>query len=238
MKSRNSWFGWFMVLMVLFLFVPAYGADAPAPDAANDLKAQVVQTAGDAAKAAVENAVEAAKPAAKEVIGVISNGKSQVVAVATTATAVVAEKAPGWGKEIGTMLKDAGVAFVDTANGTLNVTQDHLERFASSDAGKFAMFAIAWKLFAKDFLEVGEVLMGYIIGGLLLIILSKVIWTVNRRLTHGAMVVKSQTGWGIFSKKTKEFVPANMDNDEKTGVYVASLVAQIIVIIVSCIIMF
>jgi hypothetical protein len=258
MKTHGM-FSWFMVLMVaLFLTAPSFAADpAPTPTLTEQVTAAATKAATDAATAAAQaalksinesnitQAVEASTANTKEIIGTLKDNAGKVVAVATTAAATTAataatvkENAPGWGKEIGTMLKDAGVAFVSTVDSGLTVTQDHLIKFADSDAGKFTMFAIAWKLFARDFLEVGEVLMGYLVGGLLLIILSKVIWSVNRRLTHGSMVVKSQTGWGIFSKKTKEFVPAKMDNDEKTGVYVASLVAQIIVIIIGLVIMF
>jgi hypothetical protein len=194
-------------------------------------------------KAVAEMASEVATNVTAAVVSGVATSPAMrkatsAVASAGAAVAAMSEKNKGWGAEVGSMLREAGVAFVDTADGTLNVTQDHLERFSKSDAGKFTMFAIAWKLLGEDVIKIGNQAMGYLIGIFLLIGLTKILWSTNRRMTVGQMIVVKKTGWGPFNTKTWEFREATVKDDELKGlIHLGTGIAQVVLIIVCCMIM-
>lgn len=186
----------------------------------------------------IENAVKATRAATAELIenapAIKSNLTEKAKAMGGIVAKVAGESKHGWGAEVGTMLREAGLAFVDTADGTLTVTEDHLYKFADSKVGKYTMFAIAWKLFASDAAQIGQTLMCYLLGIGILIGLTNVIWSMNRRMTTGTMIVTKKAGWGPFTKKTWEFKEASLKDDEaKTVALVVSWVAQAVVIIVA-----
>ena len=168
------------------------------------------------------------------VTNVVNAESNSVSNVSNTVT-----QTAGWGKEIGTMLREAGVAFVETTDGTLNVTTEHLYKFADSKVGKYAMIFIGWKLFGKDGMDVLERLVGYLVGSLMIIFLTKGLWALVRRYTVGSLVVTKKEGWWIFSKKTLEFKPSAIEDDEmKGGILFGAGFCQVLIIIAACMIMF
>lgn len=186
----------------------------------------------------IEQAVTATKAATAELVenapAIKSNLTAKAKAMGGFVSKVASDAKHGWGAEVGTMMREAGLAFVETADGTLTVTEDHLYKFADSKVGKYTMFAVAWKLFAADAAQIGHTLMSYIFGFGILIGLTKVIWGMNRRMTTGTMIVTKKVGWGPFTKKTWEFKDASLKDDEaKTVALVVSWVAQAVVLVVA-----
>lgn len=159
-------------------------------------------------------------------INITDDGKTATQAKVEKANQVV----NGWGKEIGTALREAGTAFVSTTDGALTVTENHLTKFADSRAGKFTMVVIGWHFFGKE-------LMGYGIGLMVLIILSTAIWKTHNKLFLRQCVIKSETKQGWWSTD-RVYAYEDPIIDWEGSNYLVALLAQVITIWITCAIMF
>ncbi len=81
--------------------------------------------------------------------------RDKVETVKDTAGTVkeAASAVAGWGKE-------AGVAF----NSFVGSLTDQTVKLSNTQVGRFAMFMIAWKVMAKDVMEMGNQIFGYLVG--------------------------------------------------------------------------
>jgi hypothetical protein len=81
--------------------------------------------------------------------------------------------------------------------------------------------------------------MAYIFGIGLLIGMTRVIWSIHRRMTTGSMIVVEKTGWWIFTKKKWQFKEASVKDDEaKSVILVVSWVAQVLMLVITIMIIF
>lgn len=106
----------------------------------------------------------------------------------------------GFGKELGTALN----GFVEALDGGMQVTTTRVNEFAQTDVGKYAMIAIAWKLFAQDILLVAGSAVNKAIGFSLLAVFCWLLKYTLETICWGKMVVTKKEGPWYNRSVTKE----------------------------------
>ena len=146
--------------------------------------------------------------------------QSQQVKETLGAYAEYAEMGRGVGLAVGESLKAVKDVAVDLSN---------------TNVGKFTMFLIAWKVMAKDILDVGDKVFGYLVGipfltfSLLLCAVSYYRQCVPRRV----LVEKGPGLWIWRSKKFEIFDPAKREGKlgQDDQVFVHGIAAMVLIII-------
>ena len=80
-------------------------------------------------------------------------------------------KFAGFGKELG----EAFNGFVTAMDGGMKVTTERVNEFAQTDVGKFAMIALAWKIFSADVWRCVDIGIGFIFLALFVYLVLKAI---------------------------------------------------------------
>ncbi len=109
-------------------------------------------------------------------------------------------KFAGFGKELGATMN----SFVEAMDGGMKVTTTRVNEFAKTDVGRFAMAAIAWKIFADDFIALGQSAFNKTAG---FVFLFTFCWLLKRTIDvvcWGRMVVTKKEGPWYARKVTKE----------------------------------
>ena len=118
---------------------------------------------------------------------------------------------------------------------SLKAVKDVAVDLSNTNVGKFTMFLIAWKVMAKDILDMGDTVFGYLIGipfltiGLLLCAVSYYRQCVPRRV----LVEKGPGLWVWRSKKFEIFDPAKRESklgqDDQVAIHGIAAVVLIII---------
>lgn len=140
----------------------------------------------------------------------------------------IVSKFAGFGKELGVAFN----GFVQAMDGGLKVTTDRVNDFAETDVGRFAMFAIGWKVFASDILSMPRGAFNKTAG---LILLGVFCWLLKRTLEiicWGRMIVMKKEGPWYNRKVTKERATALIkmkdgNGDAEVVFYAVSIIALV-----------
>lgn len=118
---------------------------------------------------------------------------------------------------------------------SLKAVKDVAIDFSKSDVGKFTMFLIAWKVMAKDILDMGDTVFGYLVGipfltiSLLLCAMSYYRQCMPRRV----LVEKGPGLWVWRSKKFEIFDPTKREGKvgQDDQVFIHGIAAVVLIII-------
>lgn len=143
-----------------------------------------------------------------------------------------ASKFAGFGKELGTTMN----SFVEAMDGGMKVTTARVNEFAKTDVGRFAIVAIAWKIFAEDIISMSRSIFNKTAGFVLLIISCWLLKRTIEIMCWGRMIVMKKEGPWWARRVTKErTVPIikdeNVDNDLKWSFISISVIAMIVLFI-------
>ncbi len=147
-----------------------------------------------------------------------------------------ASKFAGFGKELGTTMN----SFVEAMDGGMKVTTTRVNEFAKTDVGRFAMIAIAWKIFATDIISIGQSAFNKTAG---FIFLFAFCWLLKRTIEimcWGRMIVTKKEGPWYARNVTKERTTPiirdkTADNDVTWTFIVISIVAMIVLFITAAV---
>lgn len=127
-----------------------------------------------------------------------------------------------WGKQIGTAV-----------NESLTALTKHAEEFSNTKVGKVAVFLIAWKVMAKDVLEMGDKVIGYFVGIPFLFFGTIVIILGYRRhcIPRKVLIEKTKEGkkWQMFTPKEKKQLSSNEWDGDNWALFYA--IVEIVLII-------
>lgn len=102
-------------------------------------------------------------------------------------------------KEYAEMGRGVGLAVGESLKAVKDVAVD----FSKTDVGRFTMFIIAWKVMAKDVIDMGDTIFGYIVGIPFLFLGSLVmLWSYRRQcLPRRICIEKTKEGkkWAIIA---------------------------------------
>lgn len=159
-----------------------------------------------------------AAPQAQEVIV-----KIQQQAPELPKTTVV-QKANEWvdfGKNVGAAM-DAG----------LTSLTEHAEKFSKTDAGRFTMLVIAWKVAGRDAMELTERFTHVVVGiGILCVWIPLAVWFFRKNfMAHRVLIEKS----GPFWNRTKKYGMVNddMSDNRATSAWFFGIIAIIVTIMI------
>jgi|GEM_PF-3301942 len=140
-----------------------------------------------------------------------------------------ASKFSGFGKELGTAMN----GFVEAMDGGLKVTTERVNEFAKTDVGRFAMVAIAWKVFAQDIISIGQSAFNKTAGFVLLIVFCWLLKRTIEILCWGRMIVVKKEGPWYNRKVTKErTTPLVKDSNADESAAVTFVVISCVVMVV------
>ena len=142
----------------------------------------------------------------------------------------------GFGKELGTTMN----SFVEAMDGGMKVTTARVNEFAKTDVGRFAMVAIAWKIFAEDIISIGQSAFNKTTGFILLLVFCWLLKRTIEIICWGKMIVVKTEGTWWARKVTKErttplIKDEKVDNDTSATFLVMSIIALIILFISACV---
>lgn len=145
-------------------------------------------------------------------------------------------KVTGFGKELGTALN----GFVEALDGGMQVTTSRVNEFAQTDVGKYAMIAIAWKIFAEDIMSIGSSFFNKTVGFIFLFVFCWLLKQTTETICWGKMIVVKKEGPWFARKVIKERAEAIMkseegDEDAKINFYIISYLAMIITFIAAAV---
>lgn len=166
------------------------------------------------------------QPEDKNTQKVVIEVQQKPVAAQATEKPVV-EKAHEWvefGEHVGSAMREGLSALTDEAN-----------KFAGTDAGRFTMMVIAWKVAGQDALYLLEKFTGLFVGVPILVIWTSIyIWVLRKRfITH--RVVTKREGFWLWAKKEYEIVNKHQLGENEFG---AAFVITLVFLGVSAIIFF
>ena len=138
-------------------------------------------------------------------------------------------KFAGFGKELGTTMN----SFVEAMDGGMKVTTTRVNEFAKTDVGRFAMVAIAWKIFATDIISIGQSAFNKTAGFIFLIAFCWLLKRTIEIMCWGRMIVTKTEGPWYARKVTKErSVPIIKDDKADSDVTWTFIIISIIAMIV------
>ena len=150
----------------------------------------------------------------------------------------VAQKANEWaevgeniGGAISTGLKSLAHDSKDMVFGKDVSVVDGIEKVSKTDAGRFTMLVIAWKVMGKDAMEIAHSMIGVIIGVPLVVILLLLATWITRRFFMVRTVVTSITGpfWAKDRKKEFKLINADLDDESRYGGLALTWIATVFV---------
>lgn len=98
-------------------------------------------------------------------------------------------------KEYAEMGRGIGLAVGESLRSVKDVVVD----FSQTDVGRFTLFLVAWKVMARDVLEMGDKVLGYVFGPLLLFVGGAVlIWSYRRQCLPRKFIVKKSKEETIY----------------------------------------
>lgn len=118
---------------------------------------------------------------------------------------------------------------------SLKAVKDVAVDFSQSDVGKFTMFLIAWKVMAKDVLNMGDTVFGYLVGipFLTLSLLLCAVSYYRQCMPRRVLVEKGPGLWIWRSKKFEIFDPAKREGkvgqDDQVAIHGAAAVVLIVI---------
>ena len=118
------------------------------------------------------------------------------------AQGTMASKFAGFGKELGVAFN----GFIEAMDGGMKVTTTRVNEFAQTDVGKFAMFAIGWKIFAADIASMIKSCVLLVLGLMFLLSALGIIKSVGQNIFFGRMVVTKREGPWYKRSVTRERV--------------------------------
>lgn len=142
----------------------------------------------------------------------------------------------GFGKELGTALN----GFVEALDGGMQVTTTRVNEFAQTDVGRYAIIALAWKIFAEDIISIGGSVFNKTVGFIFLFVFCWLLKSTIEVLCWGKMIVTKREGPWYARQITKERGTALYkdevgDNDVKTTTMVIQVISLIATFIASCV---
>lgn len=142
----------------------------------------------------------------------------------------------GFGKELGTALN----GFVEALDGGMQVTTTRVNEFAQTDVGRYAIIAIAWKIFADDIISIGGSAFNKTTGFILLFVFCWLLKSTIEVLCWGRMIVVKQEGPWYSRKLTKErsvalYKDGRGDDEVKVTAMVVQIIALICLFIAACV---
>ena len=135
------------------------------------------------------------------------------------------EKAHEWvqfGSHVGGAMREGLSALTDEAN-----------KFAGTDAGRFTMLVIAWKVAGQDAMELLNKFRGIVIGVPILAIWTAIyVWVLRKRFISHRVVVKQTgfLGWG--TKEYKVMNEEQLNGDEFGAVIVTTIIFLVVAAVV------
>lgn len=195
-------------------------------------------------------AQEAAQKPQEVIVRVQTEAPKPVAPPAQTA----AQKASEWvqlggdvGSAIGSGLKSIAKEAQDATFGKDVSVIDGLDKLSKTDAGKFTMAAIAWKIAGKDAIHFTDIVMARVdkyIATLIHIgfgIPALAVWTLLafmyiRRMYFPYRVIMKKEGWLWWAKKEYKFV--NEDIEWSEGRITGLVITLILYVGISCLITF
>jgi hypothetical protein len=154
----------------------------------------------------------------QEVIIKVQNQQSQ------PASQSVTEKAHEWvefGEHVGGAI-DAG----------LGKLTEHANKFAETDAGRFTMLVIAWKVAGQDAIILVDRFVGVVVGvPLMAVWICIYIWYL-RKINKDQKILIKKSGFWLWGTREFQLIKCPYDNEDR---FVSSLVATIVFFVVSII---
>jgi hypothetical protein len=137
---------------------------------------------------------------------------------------------------------DAGRGVGIAVRESLTAVKDVAVDFSKTDIGKYTMFLVAWKIMAKDIVDLSGKIMGYLVGiPLLAIGLSFMIWSYRRQCVVRSMLIEKGPGFWIWRQKKYEiYNPADKKGCkvEQDDWVLIHLISAAVLIIICCLIIF
>lgn len=142
-------------------------------------------------------------------------------------------KFAGFGKELGTTMN----SFVEAMDGGMKVTTSRVNEFAKTDVGRFAMVAIAWKIFATDIISIGQSAFNKTAGFIFLIVFCWLLKRTIEIMCWGRMIVVKKEGpWyarNVTKERTVPIIKDDKADGEITVTFLVISVAALIVLFIS-----
>ena len=181
MKNPYRYFAFLALLVVLtFGASPALAQENPQPRQAQEVIVRIQQ---DAPKVAQAVAPEATKSVVEKANEWAQLGANMGTAVGSAAKAVLHEtKDATFGKDVSVV--------------------DGIDKFSKTDAGRFTMLVVAWKVMGADAVNLLDRFTGVAVGIPLLSVFTLIYIWVIRRFFMPRTVLLSKTG-GLFSSDRK-----------------------------------
>lgn len=142
-------------------------------------------------------------------------------------------KFAGFGKELGTTMN----SFVEAMDGGLKVTTTRVNEFAKTDVGRFAMVAIAWKIFATDIISIGQSAFNKTAGFIFLIAFCWLLKRTIEIMCWGRMIVTKKEGpwWArkITKERTTPIIKDTTADSDVTWTFLAISIIAMVVLFIS-----
>ena len=146
-------------------------------------------------------AQQAAQPAQDEVV-VVKKSDLTAEQLAKVKLQEVSNQLGAY-KEYAEMGRGVGLAVGESLRGVKDVVLD----FSKTDVGKYTMFLIAWKIMAKDIINMGNQVFGYLVGVPTLFIGALIlVWSYRRQCVPRRVLIKKtkdESQWAIFTPNGK-----------------------------------
>lgn len=139
---------------------------------------------------AMAQQVQTAAPASEETVTLKKSDLTPEQAQRLEQGKIVAQL--GAYKEYAEMGRGIGLAVGESLRSVKDVVVD----FSKTDVGRFTLFLVAWKVMAKDVLEMGDQVVGYVFGPILFMVVGSVlIWSYRRQcLPRQVLLKKTKEG--------------------------------------------
>ena len=139
----------------------------------------------------------------------------------------------GFGKELGTTMN----SFVEAMDGGMKVTTTRVNEFAKTDVGRFAMVAIAWKIFATDIVSIGQSAFNKTAGFIFLIVFCWLLKRTIEIMCWGRMIVTKKEGpwWAknVTKERTTPIIKDDKVDSEVTWTFLIISVIAMVVLFIS-----